>query len=90
MNFTESFRSLYNSQKADALQSSLLVRENGLSHFWVKCSVKIDGLRSVETFVYSMRDSEGIISTYRKGAFLERHDEDTIDLTELAELAASI
>ncbi len=86
MNFSESFKSLYNSQKAAALQSSRLVSENGISQFSVTCSVNIDGHRSVETYVSTMRDDEGIIHTYRQGAFSARLDEYTIDLSEIASL----
>ena len=86
MNFAESFQSLYNSQKATALQSSRLVCENGISQFSVTCSVNIDGHRSVETYVSTMRNDEGIIRTYRQGAFSARLDEHTINLAELASL----
>ena len=86
MNFFKSFESLYNSQKAKAIQSSRLVRENGISQFSVTCSVNIDGHRSVETYVSTMNDDEGIIRTYRQGAFSARLDEHNIDLAKLASL----
>ena len=86
LNFSKSFEALYNSQKATALQSSSLVRENGISQFSVTCSVNIDGYRSVETYVSTMNDDEGIVRTYRQGPFSTRLDEHTIDLAELAAL----
>jgi hypothetical protein len=88
MNNAECFESIYNEQCANALESSNLVCENLNMHFWIKKSVLIDGLRSIETFVYNMKTDEGIIYTYRIGAFSERINEEPIDLNELRALAS--
>lgn len=87
MNNTESFKSMYHDHCANAVAFSNLVCENGTMHFWIKASVVLDGYRSIETYVYNMKASEGIIRIYRTGALGERLDKSTIDLNELRTLA---
>ena len=86
--FAQVFASMHADTAADAEQASKLVRENGISQFWIKKFVKLeDGFRSLETYVYHMNDASGIITIYRDVAG-RQHDVQTVDLAELAALAA--
>ena len=86
--FAQVFTAMHADTAADAEQSSRLVRENGISQFWLKKFVKLeDGFTSLETYVYHMNDASGIITIYRDVAG-RQHDVQTVNLAELAALAA--
>jgi len=82
----ELFKKLHALQTAESSDSSKIVRENGVSQFWIKKFVKLsDGYTSLETYVYRMNDSEGLVTIYRP-VLGKRMDVETLDLTEFASL----
>lgn len=80
------FKTLYKAQSASATVSSHLIRENGMSQFWVKRLVTLgDGLNSLETFIYEMNEKTGLVNIYRY-VYGKRIDEQTLNLAEFSNL----